>query len=132
MANAEWELQKAIYTALTADSALMALINGVYDYVQEDTAIDYVTNGDDDFNVNDTKTSNGFLVYVDIHSWSECNGRKGVKQIMGEIYRILHKTALTISGFNHVGTFFDISKSFRDQDEKTYHGVQTFRIYMEQ
>ena len=131
MANAEWELQQAIYAALIGDSALMALISGVYDYVPEGSALDYVTIGDDDFNANDTKTSNGFEVYATIHAWSENNGRKKVKELAGEIYRILHKTSLIITDFTHIQTFFETSKTFRDQDEKTYHNIQTFRIYME-
>jgi len=131
MASAEWELQKAIYTALTADGTLMALINGVYDDVPEDTAIDYVTMGDDDFDPNDTKTGNGFEVTITISIWSEGGGRKSVKEIMGETYRVLHGKSLAVAGFSHIHTYFELSKTFRDQDEKTYRGIQTFRIYME-
>ena len=44
--DSSWELQKAIYGALTGDSALMAMITGVHDHVPQDTAYPYVTIGE--------------------------------------------------------------------------------------
>lgn len=128
MASVDWELQKAIYTALTTDGTLMALISGVFDYVPEDTGLDYVTIGDNNVQGEDRKTENGFEVYVDIESWSDNAGRAKVKQIQGEIYRVIHHTALTITGFTHIKTVFESSLTFRDQDETTWRGVQTFKV----
>ncbi len=41
--DSSWELQKAIYGALTGDSTLMAMITGVHDHVPQETAFPYVT-----------------------------------------------------------------------------------------
>ncbi len=37
-ADSSWDLQKAVYGALTGDAALMALVRGVHDHVPQGSA----------------------------------------------------------------------------------------------
>lgn len=131
-------IQVAIYQTLASDSTLMALVTGVYDTAPQ--ALDagaaanfpYVTIGEDTHVEWDTDTELGADVTVTIHVWSRDRGRKETKTIQGLIYGLLHRASLSISGYNLVGVDWLQSDSFLDTDGLTRHGVQTFRITVEE
>ena len=134
----ETEIQAAIYSALSGDSTLMASVTGVYDDVPQSgdpgdgSAFPYITIGEASHLEWDTDTELGADVTVTIHVWSRHRGRKEVKEIQGHIYRLLHRASLIISGYNLVGVDWIQSDSFMDADGLTRHGVQTFRITIEE
>ena len=126
-ADSSWELQKAIYSALTNDSALMAMITGVHDHVPQDTAFPYVTIGDStalDWRMVGVVGAEITLLF---HVWSRSRGRKEVKQIMVEIRRILDGANLTVPGHVLVRQRFEFSKTLLDSDGATYHGITRFK-----
>lgn len=123
-----FELQKSIYGALTGDTTLMALITGVYDFVPDGTSFPYVQIGEDAFEEDGSHTFDGMGVTVTIHSWSQAAGRKQVKEIMAEVYRILHDSTLNISGHTMIMSRFEFGETLKDPDGKTHHGVQRFRM----
>jgi hypothetical protein len=131
-------IQVAIYQTLSSDSTLMASVTGVYDTAPQ--ALDagaadnfpYVTIGEDTHIEWDTDTELGADVTVTIHVWSRDRGRKETKTIQGLIYGLLHRASLSISGYNLVGVDWLQSDSFLDTDGLTRHGVQTFRITVEE
>ena len=133
----ESAVQDAIYDALTGNSSLMARIKGVYDSVPQATdpgssaAFPFVTIGEDTVNEWDTDTELGADLTITIHVWSRYRGRKETKDIQGAICGILHRANLTISGYNLVGIDWLNSQSFMDSDGLTRHGVQTFRVTIE-
>ena len=87
-----------IYTALTGDGTLMAMITGVHDHVPQETAFPYVTIGEASAVAWRTVGADGMEVTLVMHAWSRSRGHREVKQIMAEIHRILHEANLTVPG----------------------------------
>ena len=135
--NAELEVQKAIFDKLSTDTALSALVAGVYDAVPQpadsgsDLQFPYVTIGEDTALDWDTDTSVGKGATLTIHSWSRYRGRTEVKQIQGAIYEALHLSNLSVFGYTTVLCLSEFSESMLDPDGLTRHGVQRFRIILD-
>ncbi len=127
----EIAVQSAIYTALTGDTGLMALIEGVYDSVPETEVFPYVTIGEDSHASYTTNTTLGTDVSCVIHTWSRDRGKKETKTIQGEIYDALNRASLTYAGHKIVNCELESSDSFVDADRLTRHGVQSFRVLIE-
>lgn len=134
----EYAIQDCIADTLKSDSPLMAMVQGVYDSVPQandagaGALFPYVTIGEDTHVEWDTDTELGADVTITIHTWSRYRGRKEVKNIQGRIYEILHRANLSVSGYHLVGIDWLQSESFMDTDGLTRHGVQTFRITIEE
>lgn len=128
----ETALQTAIYVALSNDAPLSALVMGVYDDVPQSSAFPYVTIGEDVHTEWDTDTSSGSDATITIHAWSRAPGRKETKQIQGAIYDALHRSNLAVTGYATVGVDWQQSESFIDADGETRHGVQTFRVILDE
>lgn len=134
----EFSIQDVVHDALTGNAALMALVKGVHDAVPQavdsgdGAAYPYVTLGEDTAQEWDTDTSVGADLTITLHVWSRYRGRKEVKQIQGAIYNVLHRATLVIAGHHLVGIDWIQSDSFLDADGLTRHGVQTFRITVEE
>ena len=134
----EYAIQDCIADTLKSDSPLMAMVQGVYDSVPQandagsGSSFPYVTIGEDTHVEWDTDTELGADVTITIHTWSRYRGRKEVKNIQGRIYEILHRANLSVSGYHLVGIDWLQSESFMDTDGLTRHGVQTFRITIEE
>lgn len=134
----ETALQSAIYSVLNGDATLSGLVVGVYDDVPQ--AVDsgdpaqfpYVNIGEAVHTEWDTDTSRGDDATITIHTWSRYAGRKEVKQIQGAIYDVLHRSALAVTGYATVSVDWQQSESFLDTDGETRHGVQTFRIILDE
>jgi len=124
----EIAVQSAVYTALTGHAPLVALVTGIRDAVEQDTAYPYVTIGEDAHVEDDTDDRGARDCTITIHVWSRYRGRKDTKQIQGEIYNALHRANLSHSGYVFTDSHFLSSDSFMDSDGRTRHGVQTFRI----
>ena len=131
MTDPAWPLQQALYTTLTGDTTLMALIDAVHDQVPEEAAYPYVSLGDDTAVDWGTKSTQGQEVTITLHGWSRARGRREVKQIMARVYTLLHEQTLTIAGFTNVLTRFEFSDTFRDPDGLTQHGVQRYRMLVQ-
>jgi hypothetical protein len=137
MAHPGNALQAAIYTRLTAYSALTTALGGskIYDHVPQDTAAPYVLIGDDTLTEGDTKSANGWEATVTIHCWDyEVAGRKSVKTLMGHIFDALHRqeSNITVTGFTLVYIHREFEETYQETAEDGandhyYHGVQRFR-----
>jgi hypothetical protein len=131
-------IQAAVYGALTGNAALMALVQGVYDAQPRPLTGDdallfpYVTIGDDTLSDWSTDTESGADATITIHTWSRYKGRKEEKTIQAAIYAALHRQALTVSGYAMVSVDWINSDSMTDADGETRHGVQTFRMILDQ
>lgn len=134
----ETALQSALYSALSGDIALSALVVGVYDDVPQpvdagdSSAFPYVTIGESVHTGWDTDTSSGDDASVTVHVWSRYSGRAETKQIQGAIYDVLHRSNLAVTGYATVSVDWEQSESFLDSDGQTRHGVQTFRILLDE
>lgn len=127
-------LQAAIYAKLTGNSALMALITGVYADVQQpldagsDAAFPYVTIGQDNASSWDTKTEFGTEALCQIDIWSRSNNFTQAKTIGSAITDALHQQPLTITGASHVLTFQQSEVYSKDPDGHTKRGMLMFRV----
>lgn len=90
--------QKAVYTALTGDAALSALVTGVYDRVPERTVFPYLVFGNSGGVDAATNTSDGASVRMELAAYSREGGRKQVLEILERIHAALHQQALTLTG----------------------------------
>ncbi len=125
-ADSSWELQQAIYTALTGDSTLMAMIQGVHDHVPQGAAFPYVTIGEASAIAWSAAGVEGMDVTLVMHVWTRSRGRKQAKQTMAEIYRILHNADLTVPGHALIWLRFEFSQTLLDADGATYHGIARY------
>jgi len=123
--SAEWEVQKALFSALSAlgltvyDAAPQAVDGG------NAGAFPYVAIGAIVFSRWDVKAGNGFNFVPRVHTHSRKAGMQEVKQMQGQIYDRLHHGALTIPGYNLVLLQFQDSDVTRVASG-AFHGVSEF------
>lgn len=129
----ELETQRAIYNALSNDSPIAALVgNRIYDNVPQKTTFPYITIGESTCNDWSADDFSGMEVDSVIHVWSRQQGRSETKTIQGAIYNALHRSTLTVTGYEFVKCDFSDSQSFVDSDGKTRHGIQTFNLLIKE
>jgi hypothetical protein len=125
----ETAAQQIVYTALAGN-----ITASVYDdvpYLPEGMPrnnFPYVVIGDDDTSAWDTDDTLGKEIDISIDIWSRTAGFKQTKAIMGEIYDILNRGALTKTGYNIVDCLCTESQALRDPDGITRHGVMVFKL----
>lgn len=119
--SAQWEVQKAIYTALSTDSAFMTKIGSrLYDEAPTNESFPYVTLG----NMTEIKynrlTNKGFEISarIDIYTKSGRLGYKPAKEILVEMNRILNQKRFNMIGFNMIQIYFETSDTERDGDKR--------------
>ncbi len=134
-----WELQQAVYTALTGAAPLMAIVTAVYDQVPQDAVYPYVVIGEDQAEVVDADDLAGADHLLDLHVWAggdnetdQHQGQMQVKQAQGAIYDALHRQTLAVSGAAFIGCDLEHQQTFMDPDGLTHHGVQRFRVMLDE
>jgi hypothetical protein len=128
-ADSQWPLTAAVYTALTGDATLTALVGTrVFNHVPQETAFPYVVIGETTLVPFDSKTTEGAEVVLTIHSWSRYRGSKEILDIQKAVVDVLDKASLTVTGHSLVQLRVAFADNFEDPgDDKTRHGVQRFR-----
>lgn len=127
-------LQRAIYSKLTADASLMGLIDGIYADVTQpfdagsDALFPYVTIGSDNLASWDSKTFLGSEALCQIDIWSRSNNFLEAKAIGSAITNALHQQPLTISDASHVITTQTTAVYSKDPDGHTKRGMLMFRV----
>jgi hypothetical protein len=121
-------IQKAIYTTLTSDSALMAKITGVFDNVPDNQPYPYITIGEATSSRFRTFSRFGEEVFITLHIWSQYAGFKEANDILNDMNRLLADQNLTTSGWDTISCFYDFSETLRDSDGVTRHIVVRYRI----
>lgn len=128
MTVGQFELQTAIYSALSGDSNLTSTLGAsVFDEVPDQSSYPFVALGEETVVEYDTKDLDGASHTINIHVWSQYKGAKQTKQIMDRIHTLLHDSSLSVSGFNLIRMQFEFSDIMRDPDGVTRHGVMRFR-----
>ena len=127
-------LQKAIYAKLSADTALMSAIKGIYADVEQPSdagsndPFPYVTIGNDNHAPWDSKTFFGTQAICQIDVWSRKNNFLEVKQIGSMIREALHHQSLTIQDADHTMTVHQSSVYTKDPDGQTKRGMLMFNV----
>ena len=128
MTVGQFELQTAIYSALSGDSNLTSTLGAsVFDEVPDQSSYPFVALGEETVVEYDTKDLDGASHTINIHVWSQYKAAKETKQIMDRIHTLLHDSSLSVSGFNLIRMQFEFSDIMRDPDGVTRHGVMRFR-----
>ena len=120
------DIQQGIYDVLSA-----GLSYPVFDDVPQDfEGFPYVTIGDTTFGEFSSDIKSGFDITATIHVWSRYAGSKEAKEIQGEIYTLLHRQNLPLTGdYGISGITFDFSQVMLDPDGLTRHGVIRFDMH---
>lgn len=133
MASAAFELQKSLFQALSADTAVVALLGGakIYDDVPRGTGLPYITFGQSTLRDWSTGTEPGFEHLITLHVWSRVNGEREVHALIEAIRACLHDTPLTVASHRLVNLRFEFSDTVRDPDGETSHGIVRYRAITE-
>ena len=127
MTSASLALQTAVYTALTGDAALTALVDAVYDHVPEDAALPYVQIGDGSVSPFTAGGLDGEEHQLTCHVWTQAHGLTQAKQIMAAVREVLDGADLSLGGAHLVLLDFTFADILRDPEGGTQHGVLQFR-----
>lgn len=131
--TASWALQKAVFSALSSDGALLGLLGGskIFDDVPQETALPYVTFGQTVSRDWSTGTEDGEEHVVTLHVWSQAAGRREVNAILGEVKRVISAASMPLAGHRLVNLRLEFSEGRREADGETYHGVARYRAVTE-
>lgn len=129
----EFDLQRAVYTVLTA-AGIGA--QGIYDVAPQASdggasgVFPYVTIGRTVITQMDTQSTVGFAAQMRIHTFSRSGSMKECKDIQGAIFTALHRTPMTITGFNNFSLLREDTDCFPEGDGRL-HGVCEYRALIE-
>ncbi|MFJ4863397.1 DUF3168 domain-containing protein [Streptomyces sp. NPDC088748] len=127
-------VQAAVYARLTGDATLMALLSGVYDFVPESVAFDYVVIGEATEIPDNRHGGFGRETTLTLHVWSKYRGHARGQRIAARITALLDHQPLTIADLHHVSTRFEFSQTLTDPEPPgdIRHIPMRFRITTEQ
>lgn len=119
--SAQWEVQKAIYTALSTDTAFMTKVGSrLYDEPPTNETFPYCVIGNM-IEIRYNRINNiGFQISarIDVYSKSGRLGYKPAKEILVEIDRVLNHKIFSLTGYNMIQCFFDSADTERDGDKR--------------
>lgn len=123
-------IQKEIYEKLIENSQLMAKVNGVFDYLPQNTDFPFITiNGATGVDFSNLMKNGGEYGFV-INIWSREAGNKQSAEIMELVYEILHNGNITVSGKNFVSMKITETSIKLEVDGITYHGEISLKILL--
>ncbi len=119
------ELQTAITAKLTGDTALMAIVTGVFDFgavpdePDEKPAFPYITIGNALELSDDAFSTPGYDTTQQLDIWTNQGGFWQCFQIFNIMQGLLNHKPLTLATLHHVYTEYARSEPLRDPDDKT-------------
>jgi hypothetical protein len=135
--DAQVAVQKAIFTALSANAYISSNTIQVFDMVPKGQAVPFITIGDMTTVDNSTVGIGGQVITLMIHCWDQDLSALRLKTMMRKVAETLHDQTLTLidplaeTTFTNVNTRYESSQVFKDPDGLTQHGVQKFRIVVQ-
>lgn len=126
-------LQQSVFAALSADTALTALLGAgrVYDDVPQGSALPYLTLGQSTARDWSTATDSGTEHSFTVHAWSKARGKKEAHEILAAVRAALHDQPLTLTGHRLINLRHESTDIRRDPDGETIHGTARFRAVTE-
>lgn len=134
MTQAAQALQKAVFTALAGDAALVALLGGarVFDGAPTGTPFPYITFGRTSVYDWSTDTDSGTEQLFTLHVWSRERGRKQAQAIMERVRDRLAETLGALEAHRLVNLRLEFSEMRFDEDLSVQHGLLRFRAVLEE
>jgi hypothetical protein len=122
-------LQRALFDALKT----AGIAGGrIYDQVPPNAKFPYVTIGDEQVIDDGNTCTESWEVYPDVHVWSRPDaGSKGELKIAMKAAADAILAIASVPGLTLVSVKPETSRSFREPDGKTEHGVLTFRFIID-
>lgn len=124
-----------IYTVLTGDATLAAIVGTkIYSSVPKGAGLasEFPRVDFGELNLSDwsSHTFNGFDGYVMVHAWSVKDSETETLEILKQCYALLHNLDLGLAsqGFPTINFRCALNQVIRDQDGRTYHGIQRYSI----
>lgn len=130
--NAMLELQKAIVEALTGDVTLMALVEGVYNHVPQDSAFPYIVVGEATSSDYSTMTTQAEEITSTVLVFSRARGSKQSLEIMARLRELLHNAALALDGCTLIFQRFQEASITQTEDTNTWQGTVEFKALIEE
>ena len=125
------ELQKAIYSTLSGDATLGALISGVFSHVPQGTVFPYVVMGEGESQDYSTKTSTAEIITSELFVLSRERGAKETLDIMARVKELLHQVSLSLTGCTLVYLRFNTAEITQEKESLTWEGRLTFLALVE-
>jgi hypothetical protein len=133
MNSAGFELQKAIFDALRAETALTGALGGarIHDAAPADVPFPYITFGRTSIYDWSTATEDGTEHLVSLHFWSKGRGKKEALALMEIAGERLRQGGLVLEGYQLVNLTQDYAEVRFDEDLGLHHGLLRFRAMVE-
>ncbi len=129
----DFAIQTAIYDALTGASSVTDLCSTIRDFgprVDDAAGIfPYIAFGGFILAEWDTDTGTGFDGAFRIHTYSDEGGAKECRLIQAAIYGVLHRAALTVTGYQSVLIYRETSQVLQTS-RGAFHGVCDYRALL--
>jgi hypothetical protein len=131
--NAASALQKAIFSRLSGDAALAALVgaNGVTDRRLAEPVSPLLVIAGVDSTDHSTATEAGEEHLVTLEAWSEAAGHKQAQAIAAAVRAALHDAALTLDGHHLVLLLHRDTRLRRDGKSRFHRAEMRFRAVTE-
>ena len=109
-------VQKAVRDALIADTQLMSLIEGVFDFVDEKQPYPYIETGQATETPDNAHDRHSSSTLVTLHIWSQSRGFAEALTIATHVIQALDHAPLTIEGHTHTWTRFVALQTLKDPE----------------
>ena len=131
--TANWQLQEALYAALSTSTSLISLLGGnkIYDLPQRGTKPPYITIGMTQERDWSTSSEEGGEHTVTLHVWTENHGRQQTAEIMAVVRDVLKATSLNLTDHTLVNMAYEFSEIRRDREGEGLHGLVRYRMITE-
>ena len=130
MASVELEIQRAIFSRLTQDAAVAALVGGgVYDRVPQKPSYPYIELGESNFQRQDGVGLDAGVVFLTLQAWSDKPGYPEVKQIADAVVAALHVQIMNLPTNTLITIEHRYTNTLRDLDGLTSRAVINFAAY---
>jgi hypothetical protein len=115
-ASAALPVQDAVLTTLKADTTLMGLVRGVFDWVEEGQDYPYIRIGEAIETPDNTHDSHGSNLVITLHVWSKYRGYAQALTIASRVRALLEHRPLTVAGHRHVATYYVSQQTITDPE----------------
>jgi hypothetical protein len=126
-------VQAGVFELLATDTALMALVSGVYDGVPEGTELDYVVIGGMTSIPDGAHDGEGRQTVAELHTWTHAEGFKSANAIGARLVALLwHRHAdldPLVVGHKVWRVEHEFAQTLTDPEPGIRHRVDRFRVW---
>lgn len=124
-----YNAQEAVFQRLFSDKNLTKSVNGVFDYVPDNTDFPYIVLGRIYSTPSNTKVSVGERVEVTLDIWSDYKGKKEAASIINQIEMLLEEEIEVVDA--DVIDQGVISREIIEETNDLYHGIVVYEILLD-